>query len=82
MISKGDIVEFRNWYRCEVLDIRDGYLVIQPFCNAWIVVRPSDVRLVKRADKKEWTTDKPADRPLTQEQIDLKNSPLGITLGL
>ena len=49
MISKGDIVEFRNWYRCEVLDIRDGYLVIQPFCNARIVVRPSDVRLVKRA---------------------------------
>ena len=27
-------------------------------------------------------TDKSADRPLTQEQIDLKNSPLGITLGL
>ena len=35
----------------------------------------------ERADK-EGTTDKPADRPLTQEQIDLKNSPLGITLGL
>ena len=30
----------------------------------------------------EGATDKPADRPLTQEQIDLKNSPLGITLGL
>lgn len=27
-------------------------------------------------------TDKSADRPLTQEQIDLKNSPLGMTLGL
>ena len=53
MILKGDIVEFRNWYRCEVLDIRDGLLVIQPFCNAWIMVRPSDVRLVKRVAAKE-----------------------------
>ena len=35
----------------------------------------------ERVFKKE-ATDKPADRPLTQEQIDLKNSPLGITLGL
>lgn len=52
MISIGDIVEFRNWCRCEVLDILDGYLVIQPFCNARIVVRPSDVRLVKRAEGK------------------------------
>lgn len=49
MISKGDIVEFRNWYRCELLDIHDGYLVIQPFCNSRTVVRPSDVRIVKRA---------------------------------
>ena len=30
----------------------------------------------------EGATDLPADRPLTQEQIDLKTSPLGITLGL
>ena len=35
----------------------------------------------ERVDK-TGTTDKPADRPLTQEQIDLKSSPLGITLGL
>lgn len=37
---------------------------------------------LRETNKKEGTTDKPADRPLTQEQIDLKNSPLGITLGL
>lgn len=52
MIGIGDTVDWRTWYRCEVVDIRDGLLVIQPFCNAKVTVRPSDVRLVKRAGGK------------------------------
>lgn len=51
MITIGDTVDYHTWYRCKVLDIRDGLLVIQPFCNVTLSVRPSDVRLVKREGK-------------------------------
>ena len=52
MIGIGDTVDWRTWYRCEVVDIRDGLLVINPYCDATVTVRPSDVRLVKRAEGK------------------------------
>ena len=50
MIGIGDTVDWRTWYRCKVVDIRDGLLVIKPYCDATVTVRPSDVRLVKRAE--------------------------------
>lgn len=52
MIGIGDTVVWRTWHICEVLDIRDGLLVIKPYCDATVTVRPSDVRLVKRAEGK------------------------------
>ena len=52
MISIGDTVEFNTWHWCEVLDIRDGKLVIRPYCDAIVTVDPSRVRLIKRAEGK------------------------------
>ena len=49
MIEIGDTVDYKTFYRCKVIDIRDGLLVIRPYCDATVTVRPSDVRLVKKA---------------------------------
>jgi hypothetical protein len=49
MIEIGDTIDYKTFYRCTVIDIRDGLLVIQPYCNATVTVKPSDVRFVKKA---------------------------------
>jgi len=49
MVSIGDVVEWRYYYTCVVLDIRDGFVKIRPWCDRFIWVRPSAVKVIRRA---------------------------------
>lgn len=49
MIEIGDVVVYGYYYTCRVLDVRDGLLKIQPWCNRCVWVSPDDVRVVRKA---------------------------------
>ena len=48
MIEVGDLVLWKNFYTCEVVDKKDGLLKIKPYCNAFVWVRESDVRWLQK----------------------------------
>ena len=49
-IRIGDMVEWRYYYSSVVLDIRDGLILIRPWCDRFIWVRPCDVTVIKKVE--------------------------------